>query len=96
MAVSGVPRYIVVSFQVNSAGNLVGGPLESVSMDQYDKQMELNCRSVVCLSQLAVPHLVKTKGNIVNVSSVTGTRSVRSPADGGALISKIPLLTRFR
>lgn len=24
---------------------------------------------------LAVPHLIKTKGNIVNVSSVTGTRA---------------------
>ncbi|XP_043199518.1 glucose 1-dehydrogenase-like isoform X2 [Amphibalanus amphitrite] len=60
---------------VNSAGVLVGGPLESLSLEQYDKQMEINCRSVVCLSQLAIPHLMKTKGNIVNVSSVTGTRS---------------------
>ena len=63
---------------MNSAGVLVSGPLESVALDQYDKQMDINCRSVVWLSQLAVPHLVKTKGNIVNVSSVTGTRSVRS------------------
>ena len=28
------------------------------------------------ITMLAVPHLVKTKGNIVNVSSVTGVRSV--------------------
>ena len=28
------------------------------------------------ITMLAVPHLVKTKGNIVNVSSVTGIRSV--------------------
>ena len=61
---------------MNSAGILAGGPLESISLEKYDKQMEINCRSVVCLSQLAVPHLLKTKGNIVNVSSVTGTRSV--------------------
>lgn len=27
------------------------------------------------LTALAVPHLIKTKGNIVNVSSVTGLRS---------------------
>ena len=65
-------------FQVNSAGILVSGPLESISMEEYDKQMNINCRSVVCLSQLAVPHLVKTKGNIVNVSSITGMRSVRT------------------
>ena len=63
---------------MNSAGILVGGALEAITMEQYDKQMEINCRSVVYLSQLAVPHLLKTKGNIVNVSSVTGTRSVRT------------------
>ena len=56
---------------------LVGGPLESVPLAEYDRQMELNCRAVVCLSQLAVPHLLSSRGNIVNVSSVTGTRAVR-------------------
>ena len=33
-------------------------------------------RSVYHLTMLAVPHLVATKGNIVNVSSVNGMRSV--------------------
>jgi NAD(P)-dependent dehydrogenase (short-subunit alcohol dehydrogenase family) len=37
--------------------------------------MNVNLRSVFHLMQLAAPHLVKTKGNIVNVSSVTGLRS---------------------
>lgn len=70
-----VKQFGQIDILVNSAGILVGGPLESVTMAQYDQQMEINCRAVVCLSQLAVPHLLKTKGNIVNVSSVTGTRA---------------------
>ncbi|XP_011706865.1 PREDICTED: tropinone reductase 2-like, partial [Wasmannia auropunctata] len=35
----------------------------------------VNVRSVYHLTVLAVPHLVKTKGNIVNVSSVCGLRA---------------------
>lgn len=37
--------------------------------------MNVNLRSVFYLMQLATPHLSKTSGNIVNVSSVTGLRS---------------------
>src|SRR5436190_3543576 len=37
--------------------------------------MNVNLRSVFHLMQLAAPHLIKTKGNIVNISSVTGLRS---------------------
>lgn len=33
-------------------------------------------RSIFHLTQLCVPHLIKTKGSIVNVSSVNGQRSV--------------------
>lgn len=33
-------------------------------------------RSIYHLTQLCVPHLIKTKGSIVNVSSVNGQRSV--------------------
>ena len=37
--------------------------------------MNINLRSVFYLMQICVPHLEKTKGNVVNVSSVAGTRS---------------------
>ncbi|PIO64178.1 oxidoreductase, short chain dehydrogenase/reductase family protein [Teladorsagia circumcincta] len=38
----------------------------------FDYTMNLNTRSVLRLCQLAFPHLVKSQGEIVNVSSVTG------------------------
>ncbi|XP_045117353.1 uncharacterized oxidoreductase TM_0325-like [Portunus trituberculatus] len=60
---------------VNSAGILVAGGIEKVTMEDYDKQMNVNTRSVFLLMKLALPHLLKTKGNIVNISSITGLRA---------------------
>jgi NAD(P)-dependent dehydrogenase (short-subunit alcohol dehydrogenase family) len=60
---------------INAAGILKGGHIEATSMELWDEMMNINLRSVFHLMKLAVPHLEKTKGNIVNVSSVTGLRS---------------------
>ncbi len=60
---------------VNSAGVISNGSIENTSLDDWDKIMDINLRSVFVLSQKCVPHLIETKGNIVNVSSVAGTRS---------------------
>ncbi|CAH0702886.1 unnamed protein product [Spodoptera exigua] len=60
---------------VNNAGVLESGSIENTSLDQYDRVMNTNVRGPYHLTMLATPHLIKTKGNIVNVSSVTGLRS---------------------
>ncbi|CAG9559393.1 unnamed protein product [Danaus chrysippus] len=56
---------------VNNAG--VSGVAKLMSgniIDIYDKIMPINLRAIVLLTSLAAPHLIKTKGNIVNISSV--------------------------
>lgn len=60
---------------VNSAGILKGGRIEDTSLALWDEMMNINLRSVFHLMQLAAPHLESSRGNIVNVSSVTGLRS---------------------
>ncbi|XP_048240062.1 3-oxoacyl-[acyl-carrier-protein] reductase FabG-like [Haliotis rufescens] len=60
---------------VNSAGILESGSIETTSLEQFDRIFNINVRSIYHLTMLCVPHLVKTKGNIVNVSSVTGLRA---------------------
>lgn len=60
---------------VNCAGILLRGSIETGTLADFDKVMNTNVRAILCLTQLAVPHLLKTKGNIVNVSSVTGIRA---------------------
>lgn len=54
----------------------MNGSVETMSVDDFDRQMNVNVRSVFMMTKLAVPHLKKTKGTIVNVSSVAGLRSV--------------------
>jgi NAD(P)-dependent dehydrogenase (short-subunit alcohol dehydrogenase family) len=51
------------------------GSIETMKMEDYEETMEINVSSVIKLTQLCVPHLIAQKGAIVNVSSVTGTRS---------------------
>ncbi|ESO84958.1 hypothetical protein LOTGIDRAFT_221670 [Lottia gigantea] len=60
---------------VNCAGIVVVGTIETTSLEQYDKVFNVNVRSIYHLTMLCVPHLIKTKGNIVNISSVNGVRS---------------------
>lgn len=60
---------------VNNAGILESGSIENTSLEQYDRVMNTNVRSLYQLTMLAIPHIIKTKGNIVNVSSVNGIRA---------------------
>lgn len=60
---------------VNAAGILQAGSIESTSLDDWDHMLDVNLRAVVQLTQLALPHLERRRGNIVNISSVTGTRA---------------------
>jgi NAD(P)-dependent dehydrogenase (short-subunit alcohol dehydrogenase family) len=60
---------------VNAAGIIKNGNIENTTLDEWDKMMNVNLRSAFYLMQKCVPHLAATKGNVVNVSSVTGTRA---------------------
>jgi NAD(P)-dependent dehydrogenase (short-subunit alcohol dehydrogenase family) len=60
---------------VNAAGHIANGTIENTSLDAWDAMLNVNLRAVFNLMQGAVPHLEETRGNIVNVSSVTGLRA---------------------
>lgn len=60
---------------VNCAGIIERGTIENTTLAQYDSVMNTNVRAIFYLTQLAVPHLVAVKGNVVVVSSVNGIRS---------------------
>jgi len=72
---SAIARFGRLDVLVNAAGHISNGSIENTSLDAWDAMMNVNLRAVFHLMQLATPHLVKTKGSIVNVSSVTGLRS---------------------
>ena len=60
---------------VNAAGHISNGTIENTALDAWDAMLNVNLRAVFNLMQRAVPHLALTRGNIVNVSSVTGLRA---------------------
>jgi NAD(P)-dependent dehydrogenase (short-subunit alcohol dehydrogenase family) len=60
---------------VNAAGVIKNGTIENTTLDDWDKMMNINLRSIFYLMQKCIPHMEDCKGSIVNVSSVTGTRA---------------------
>jgi NAD(P)-dependent dehydrogenase (short-subunit alcohol dehydrogenase family) len=70
-----VQNFGQIDVLVNSAGIIMNGTIENTTLDDWDKMFDINLRSVFFMMQKCIPHLEKTKGNIVNVSSVAGIRS---------------------
>lgn len=63
---------------VNNAGINIEAPIMDATNEQYDQIFNTNVRAIINLCKIAVPHLEKTKGNIVNVSSICGMVPVYS------------------
>ncbi len=64
-----------IDILVQAAGIIANGTIETTTEDQWNQMMDINLNSVFRLMQLALPTIIQSKGNIVNVSSVTGTRA---------------------
>jgi NAD(P)-dependent dehydrogenase (short-subunit alcohol dehydrogenase family) len=61
---------------VNSAGIGIAGRVEDIQLKHLDRQLAINLRGLILVSQAAIPHLRKTKGWIVNLASIAGTQPV--------------------
>ena len=64
-----------IDILVNAAGHISNGTIENTSLEAWDDMMNVNVRSPFQLMQKALPSLIERRGNIVNVSSVTGLRA---------------------
>jgi len=62
---------------VNNAGLYDASTIIEGSIEVYDNLFSVNVRSVIALTQLAAPHLIKSKGNIVNISSELSRKVVQ-------------------
>lgn len=71
--------------------------VEDTPVDEWDRTVTLNLRSVFLVARAAIPHLKKSKaGRIINVASISGrtVTAASSPAYGAAKAGVIQL-TRF-
>lgn len=57
---------------INNAGIAVHGPVECVPMEEYRLQFEVNFFGLIAVTQVALPHIRKSKGRVINVSSISG------------------------
>ena len=89
-----VKKYGRLDILVNNAGVVIPGTVESMSLEDWDRTMAVNVRSVYLLSRFAIPHLKKTKGTIINTASVAGLKGLKDRAAYGASKGAIVSLTK--
>jgi NAD(P)-dependent dehydrogenase (short-subunit alcohol dehydrogenase family) len=60
----------------NVAGMLKWGPTDNFAVADFERLLAINTTSVFVICQEALPHLVRAKGNIVNIGSTSGLRGM--------------------
>uniref|UniRef100_A0A0K0F4N9 Oxidoreductase n=1 Tax=Strongyloides venezuelensis TaxID=75913 RepID=A0A0K0F4N9_STRVS len=74
-----IEKYGKLDILVNNAGvNGKPGISDFYSMELYDYINNINVRGVIRLTEEAIPYLAKTKGNIINISSIGSTIPMRT------------------
>ena len=71
---------------VNSAGIIVNGPVEGLSLDDLSRQLDVNVTAQIGVTQAALPHIRAAGGPIVLMSSVSGR--ITQPGSGAYSASK--------
>lgn len=89
-----VDEFGAIDCVVNAAGVLIRGSTDELSDDDWRDTLAVNLDVPFYLSRAALPHLIKSAGSVVNISSVwgleAGDRAVAYCASKGGL----QLLTR--
>jgi NAD(P)-dependent dehydrogenase (short-subunit alcohol dehydrogenase family) len=65
---AGRPLYALV----NNAGIAVNAPVETLPMDEWRLQFEVNLFGHVAMTQALMPALLQSRGRVVNISSIGG------------------------
>lgn len=61
---------------INNAGVSMRAMFEEVDLDVFKSVMAINFQGAVTLTHYALPHILRSKGHIVGISSVSGRRAM--------------------
>jgi NAD(P)-dependent dehydrogenase (short-subunit alcohol dehydrogenase family) len=80
---------------VNNAGTIPErGPVGDLSEEGFRKTLDGNLVSTFLCSKTALPELLKTRGNIINIASLAGLRGTPNLAAYGAAKGGVVVLTK--
>jgi NAD(P)-dependent dehydrogenase (short-subunit alcohol dehydrogenase family) len=74
---------------VNNAGIIVNGPVESLSLDDLSRQLDVNVTAQIGVTQAVLPKIREGNGRVVFMSSVSGL--ITLPGTGAYSASKYAL-----
>ena len=86
-----VKKFGKIDILFNNAGIVIGGAIDTISTEDFNRTMAVNVRGVYLVSKYAIPYLKKTKGAIINNSSILALKGVKDraayTASKGAVLS---------
>ncbi|MCL4478476.1 MAG: SDR family NAD(P)-dependent oxidoreductase [Deltaproteobacteria bacterium] len=71
-----ISRFKSLDILINNAGVAYYGSIERMDMGSFDKMMKTNVYGVINMIQLTLPYIQKSRGMIVNISSVASKRAI--------------------
>jgi NAD(P)-dependent dehydrogenase (short-subunit alcohol dehydrogenase family) len=89
-----VGRHDRLDVLVNCAGIWVEGPTAEMTEDEFDRTMDVNLKGTFFMCRYAIPHLERSGGCIVNLSSDAGLIGSAGAAIYCASKGGVSLLTR--
>jgi NAD(P)-dependent dehydrogenase (short-subunit alcohol dehydrogenase family) len=94
MVIETVVRHERLDVVVNCAGVWVEGPTAEMTEEQWDRTIDVNLKGTFFACRFAIPHLLRTEGCIVNLSSDAGLVGTAETAIYNASKGGVSLLTR--
>jgi len=85
-----IDRFGRLDFLINNAGIGRFDTVEKLAVEDWEHMMAVNAKGPFLACKYAIPHLKKTEGHIINVSSVAGTEAFAT--GGGYCASKFALM----
>ncbi len=69
-----------IDILINNAGIAVKGGVHELSLDDWDKSMDINVKGIFLVSKYVVPYMIENKyGKIVNIASVNSLIADKHP-----------------
>jgi NAD(P)-dependent dehydrogenase (short-subunit alcohol dehydrogenase family) len=86
-----IDAYDKLDILFNNAGIVLGGAIDTISTEDWDKTMNVNVKGIYLVSKYAIPYLKNTQGVIINNSSSVAFKGVKDraayTASKGAVLS---------